>query len=74
MNNNRWYVWIMSGAPGCATFVDCPKVAHATIEAAKNEAERLARQNPGKRFAVVELCGTVEVNNLIGTGCFTEPF
>ena len=40
-----WLVWCDTGF--------APKFKHSTIESAEKEAERLARENPGRNFYVV---------------------
>lgn len=41
-----WFVWTKTGR--------VPRYAHDTLEAAETEAERLARQHPGKKFIVLQ--------------------
>lgn len=43
---------------------DVPKYRHATIAAAKNEAERLAKINPGNEFTVLEAVATCSVHSV----------
>jgi hypothetical protein len=45
-----WMIWNKKGT--------APKVRHTDIRAAKCEAERLARLNPGERFIVLEAIGS----------------
>ena len=46
MNTQFWLVWNIDGGS--------PKHKHASEQSAITEAERLARMNPGQRFAVLE--------------------
>ena len=45
-----WMIWNENG--------HAPTVKHTTVRAAKCEAERLARFNPGERFIVLEAIGS----------------
>lgn len=45
-----WMVWHEGGSP--------PSFKHETLASAKLEAERLARQCPGKSFCVLQCVGT----------------
>lgn len=51
-----WMVW---NPQGCA-----PTYKHVTVESAKAEAERLAKNNPGQRFHVLMLQGTCSYNTV----------
>ena len=48
---------------GCWSFSGEPAF-HATVAHAKHEAERLARNNPGKAYVYVKLAGAVLVNGV----------
>lgn len=63
MNNNRmfWFVW--NEARGL------PRHKHWTPQEARQEAERLARENPGQHFHVLGLLGTCAHNAVT----WTEP-
>lgn len=50
MNRGRFWMVLGSGTP---------TVRHPSKQSAKNEAERLARQNPGEEFVVLESLATV---------------
>jgi hypothetical protein len=43
---------------------DVPKYRHATLAAAKTEAERLAKINPGCEFTVLEAVATCSVHSV----------
>lgn len=43
---------------------DVPKYRHATVAAAKIEAERLAKTNPGCEFTVLEAVATCSVHSV----------
>lgn len=49
-----WLVWNERCGP--------PTFKHYTLDAAKREAERLALNNPGERFHVLESLGTVRTH------------
>lgn len=55
MNGRFWLVW--NDGP----FGRVPTHKHSTQEAAKQEAERLATQNPGTRFWVMKAQGFMRV-------------
>ena len=50
--NHFWIVWREDGSS--------PTVKHDFPEAAKREAERLARANPGATFHVLQVIGTAQ--------------
>ncbi len=54
MNNARpfWLVWNESG--------HAPTFKHDSEESARREAERLARNNPGQQFHVLQVVGTCQ--------------
>lgn len=54
-----WLVWCVTGLP--------PKHRHENYWGAENEAQRLARENPGKRFVVLKAEAAFEVNNMLRT-------
>lgn len=51
MGTKFWMVWNPQG--------HAPTYQHPSMTSAANEAERLARANPGQTFHVLELIGTV---------------
>ena len=68
MSRGKFWMVIGAGRPGGPTF------RHPTKQSAKNEAERLARSNPGDEFTVLESLATVvrsevqwEMNDLDGS-------
>lgn len=54
-----WLVWCHNG--GSPTF------KHQNYWGAQNEAQRLARENPGKQFVVLEATHAFEVTNMLQT-------
>lgn len=61
-----WLVWcVQSGTP---------THKHSTYESACMEAERLARNNPGKRFEVMERMSSVMKQDVIWEGELSLPF
>lgn len=52
MSNNIAKIWCVFQPQGKA-----PRATHHTIDAAINEAKRLAELNPGSEFYVMESCG-----------------
>ncbi len=54
VNQPFWVVWCDCGG--------VPTVKHITVEAARAEAERLARTNPGHRFHVLAALGHCSFN------------
>lgn len=70
--NKFWMVWSPQG--------NTPTYKHATYESARDEAIRLARVNPGKRFYVLTATEYYEVNDVrmvvLGSGDFENdiPF
>lgn len=54
MTSPFWMVWNEQG--------HAPTYKHITLPAAKAEAERLARMNPGQRFHVLAAMGSCEYN------------
>jgi hypothetical protein len=48
-----WMVWCLQGR--------APTTKHLSQEKARQEAERLARANPGREFVVLQSLGTVRV-------------
>lgn len=64
--NTFWLVWSPDGHN--------PQHRHATDTLAKQEAERLARSNPGKEFFVLEALGSVVKSDLVWTMAQDLPF
>lgn len=54
-----WCVWCEGGGS--------PTVKHGAFGAAKAEAQRLARNNPGKRFIVLAAALAYQKNDLVET-------
>lgn len=54
-----WFVWNENGRS--------PSYKHMNSVSAFNEADRLARSNPGEKFIVLQSVCAVQVNNLIRT-------
>lgn len=55
--NRFWMVWSPAGRT--------PTVQHLSEASAKNEANRLARANPGSEFHVLQSVGTAELPPLL---------
>lgn len=60
MSNKFWFVWNPTA--------QIPTYRHYSLEHAKQEAKRLAMQNPGTEFIVLESIGTVVKNEVIWKG------
>ena len=60
-----WLVWNHNGG--------VPTVQHETAQSAKTEAERLARNNPGQQFHVLEWTGTAIKRDVDWIECEFEP-
>lgn len=58
--NKFWLVWCQQGGT--------PTYKHDSHELACNEAERLARENPGKRFDVLERITSVVKQDVLWEG------
>lgn len=65
-DSGYWVVWCEDGAQ--------PTVKHWNIEAAKTEAQRLARLHPGRRFAVLFSLMAFERRDLDQTIYTEGPF
>ena len=63
--DNYWIVWCVGGGS--------PTVRHNTLMDARMEAERLARQNPGRRFAVLRLVGECHHASVVWHGSDLAP-
>jgi len=61
-----WLVWCVQGG--------APTVKHSTFESAAYEAERLARNNQGKRFEVMERVSSVVRTDMSWEGRQPMPF
>lgn len=61
MNPVFWFVWNENGG--------MPQVKHANLSAARREAERLARNNPGQTFHVLELVGSCKKTDVEWMPC-----
>jgi hypothetical protein len=61
-----WLVWCVEGG--------APTYKHMDHESACNEAERLARNNPGKRFEVMERVSSVIKQDVQWEGLQPLPF
>lgn len=57
MNDKFWIVWADMGGS--------PTVKHLTPESAKREAERLARENSGRVFHVMEVVASCKRNDVL---------
>jgi len=52
MNEGFWMVWCPQGNP--------PKAKHYNLDSAVSEAKRLAAQNPGREFVVLQSVGVAK--------------